>query len=43
MLEDINKFEDSYQVLKNKKTSKIINFTTILLILILLMIIKKKI
>ncbi len=39
MLEDINKFEDSYQVLKNKKTSKIINFTTILLILILLFIV----
>lgn len=39
MLEDINKFEDSYQVLKSKKTSKIINFTTILLILILLFIV----
>ncbi len=34
MLENIDKFDDCYQVVKNKKTSKIISFTTILLILL---------
>ena len=36
MLEDINQFEDTYQVLKNKKNSKIISFTTIILSLLII-------
>ena len=36
MLEDINRFDDCYQIIKNKKTSKIISFITILLIIIII-------
>ena len=36
MLETINRFDDTYQIIKNKKNSKIISFTTILFILIII-------
>ena len=36
MLEDINRFEDSYQIIKNKKNSKIVSFTTILLVILII-------
>lgn len=34
MLENINRFDDCYEIIKRKKTSKIISFITILLIII---------
>ena len=33
MLDNISRFEDTYQILKNKKTTKIIKYTTVIFIL----------
>ena len=35
MLEDISRFEDSYQILKKKKNKKITNFITILVVVLI--------